>query len=101
MVVQTPLAPVLVPASMAARAAGACVLAISLDVLAGCGGIGPRSIAHDRFDYTETLSASWHWCWIDDRDLRSRSLFTFLMFIFSPTETQDKEGAPIMTIPAG
>src|SRR5687767_12903841 len=27
--------------------------------LVGCGGIGPRSIANDRFDYTETLSVSW------------------------------------------
>ena len=42
-----------------------------------------------------------HWYWIDDRDLRSKSLFTFLMFIFSLTETQGKEGAPIVTIPAG
>jgi len=42
-----------------------------------------------------------HWYWIDDRDVRSKSLFTFLMFIFSLTETQGKEGAPIVTIPAG
>jgi hypothetical protein len=28
-------------------------------LLCGCGGIGPRTIAYDRFDYTETLSASW------------------------------------------
>lgn len=42
-----------------------------------------------------------HWYWIDDRDLRSKSLFTFLMFIFSLTETAGKEGAPVVTIPAG
>ena len=42
-----------------------------------------------------------HWYWIDDRDMRSKSLFTFLMFVFSLTETQGKEGAPIVTIPAG
>lgn len=42
-----------------------------------------------------------HWYYIDDRDMRSKSLFTFLMFIFSLTETQGKEGAPIVTIPAG
>jgi hypothetical protein len=42
-----------------------------------------------------------HWFWIDDRDMRSKSLFTFLMFIFSLTETGGKEGAPIVTIPAG
>jgi hypothetical protein len=42
-----------------------------------------------------------HWFWIDDRDLRSKTLFSFLMFIFSLTETGGKEGAPIITVPAG
>ena len=42
-----------------------------------------------------------HWYYIDDRDLRSKSLFTFLMFAFSLTETEGREGAPIVTIPAG
>jgi len=42
-----------------------------------------------------------YWFWIADRDLRSKSLFTFLMFIFSLTETGGKEGAPVITVPAG
>jgi hypothetical protein len=43
-----------------------------------------------------------YWFWIDDRDLRSKSLFSFLMFVFSLTETGGaKEGAPIITIPSG
>jgi hypothetical protein len=42
-----------------------------------------------------------HWFWIDDRDYRSKALFSFLMFIFSLTETGGKEGAPIITVPAG
>jgi hypothetical protein len=42
-----------------------------------------------------------YWFWIDDRDLRSKGLFSFLMFIFSLTETGGKEGAPIITVPAG
>jgi hypothetical protein len=41
------------------------------------------------------------WYWIEDRDMRSKSLFTFLMFVFSLTETEGKEGAPVVTIPAG
>jgi len=41
------------------------------------------------------------WFWIDDRDFRSKILFTFLMFMFSLTETGGKEGAPIITVPAG
>jgi hypothetical protein len=43
-----------------------------------------------------------YWYWIDDRDLRSKSLFSFMMFIFSLTETGGaKEGAPIITVPTG
>jgi hypothetical protein len=42
-----------------------------------------------------------YWFWIDKRDLRSKSFFSFLMMIFSLTETGGKEGAPIITVPAG
>ncbi len=42
-----------------------------------------------------------YWFWIDDRDYRSKALFSFLMFMFSLTETGGKEGAPIITVPAG
>ena len=43
-----------------------------------------------------------HWFWIDDHDLRSKLLFSFMMFIFSLTETGGgKEGAPIITVPTG
>ena len=39
-----------------------------------------------------------HWFWIDDRDLQSKGVFSFLMFIFTLTETAAKE-APLVTIP--
>ncbi len=42
-----------------------------------------------------------YWFWIDDRDLPSKRMFSFLMFIFTLTETGGKEGAPIVTIPTG
>jgi hypothetical protein len=43
-----------------------------------------------------------YWFWIDDRDLRSKTLFSFLMFVFSLTETGGvKEGTPIITVPTG
>ena len=42
-----------------------------------------------------------HWFWIDDRDYRSKKLFSFLMFVMTLTETGAKEGAPIMTISTG
>jgi hypothetical protein len=43
-----------------------------------------------------------YWFWIDDRDLPSKRMFSFLMFIFTLVEKADgREGAPIVTIPAG
>jgi hypothetical protein len=41
------------------------------------------------------------WYWIDDKDLASKRLFTFIMFLFTITETGDKQGAPVITIPVG
>lgn len=40
-----------------------------------------------------------HWFWIDDRDMGSKRLFSFLMFMFTLVETGGKEGAPVLTIP--
>jgi hypothetical protein len=40
-----------------------------------------------------------YWFWIDDRDMPSKRLFSFLMFIFTLVETGTKEGAPVLTIP--
>lgn len=39
--------------------------------------------------------------WIDDRDLRSKKIFSFLMFVFTLVETGEKGTAPIVTIPTG
>ena len=39
--------------------------------------------------------------WIDDKDLMSKKIFSFLMFIFTLVETGDKGAAPIVTIPTG
>jgi hypothetical protein len=41
------------------------------------------------------------WFWIDDKDLASKQLFSFIMFLFTLTETGDKQGAPIITVPVG
>jgi len=41
------------------------------------------------------------WFWIDDRDPRSKGMLTFLMILFSLTETGGSGGAPLVTIPAG
>jgi hypothetical protein len=42
-----------------------------------------------------------YWFYIDDRDLKSKTTFTFVMILFSVTETGGKEGLPLVTIPAG
>jgi hypothetical protein len=41
------------------------------------------------------------WYWIDDKDFFSKQLFSFVMFLFSFLETETKQGAPIITLPAG
>ncbi|MEI8189746.1 MAG: hypothetical protein WCI75_08515 [candidate division NC10 bacterium] len=41
------------------------------------------------------------WFWIDDRDIPSKRLFSFMMFIFTLVETGSKENPPVITIPAG
>ena len=40
------------------------------------------------------------WFWIDDRDHDSKSAFSFLMLLFSLTETGTTQTAPIVTVPA-
>jgi len=41
-----------------------------------------------------------YWFWIDETDLRSKGLFSFLIFVFNLVDTGVKEGAPVVTIPA-
>jgi hypothetical protein len=41
------------------------------------------------------------WFWIDDRDFHSKRTFTFLMILFSLTESGEGQGVPLVTIPAG
>ncbi len=39
------------------------------------------------------------WFWIDDRDLSSKRVFSFLMLLFSLTEKDTLQAAPIVTVP--
>lgn len=39
--------------------------------------------------------------WIDDRDVMSKKIFSFLMFVFTLVETGEKGTTPVVTIPTG
>ena len=84
-----------------ATMAGSVLLVLLL--LAGCSGIGPGTVTRDRErpgDAFVAVRYRGHWFIIDDHNIPSKRLFSFLMFLFTLVETGGKEGAPIVTIPA-
>jgi hypothetical protein len=40
------------------------------------------------------------WFWIDDRDLRSKRAFAFMMMLFTLADSGEQESLPLITIPA-
>jgi hypothetical protein len=41
-----------------------------------------------------------HWYWIDETDVDSKRIFTFLMILFSLAETGQTPAAPVVTVPS-
>jgi hypothetical protein len=103
-------------------------LLVGVLMIAGCSGIGPPTVARDRFDYNGEVARSWKeqtllnivkgrperptdalvaialrggWFWIDDRDVASKSTFGLVMLLSTLAETGPRETPPLLTIPAG
>ncbi len=47
-----------------------------------------------------SISFRGKWFWIDDRDLKSKRTFSFMMLLFTLADTGEKEPLPLVTIPA-
>jgi hypothetical protein len=41
------------------------------------------------------------WYWVDNKDLRSKGIMTFLVMLFAIMETGTQQTAPLVTVPAG
>lgn len=67
--------------------------------------LGPLMMIHGGAERPENTFVSVkhlnHWFWIDESDFASKRTFTFLMLLFSMMESEDSEGLPLVTIPAG
>ncbi|WP_044872363.1 hypothetical protein [Pseudomonas sp. LFM046] len=59
-----------------------------------------RSSTERPADAYATVRYRDHWFWIDDRDMRSKSEFLFILVLFSLAETGVAPQAPVITVPA-
>lgn len=59
-----------------------------------------RSGAEPPVDAFVAVHYSQHWFWIDNRDFRSKSIFSFILLLMSLAETGVAPQAPVLTVPA-
>jgi hypothetical protein len=69
------------------------------------GEAGPRlirilSAAQHPGDAFVSVEYRGHWFWIDDRDLKTKRTFAFMMMLFTLADTSEKDPLPLITIPA-
>jgi hypothetical protein len=62
--------------------------------------INIRSSSSKPADSFVTIDYRGHWFWIDDKDLKSKRVFAFMMMLFTLADTGEKENLPLITIPA-
>ena len=62
--------------------------------------INIRSSSSKPADPFAVIDYRGHWFWIDDRDLKSKRVFAFMMILFTLADTGEKENLPLITIPA-
>ena len=66
----------------------------------------PRSLVRIRCSKSKPADASVavayrnQWYWIDDRDLRSKRAFAFMLMLFTLADSGKGESLPLITIPA-
>ena len=69
------------------------------------GGFTPLIRVHTVLEEPEDVFVAIHyrdqWFYIDDRDYRSKAMFSFLLIITSLTDSDPGKAAPVITIPAG
>jgi hypothetical protein len=59
-----------------------------------------RAAAQEPSDAYAAVPYKGHWYWIDDADISSKRVFTFLMILFSLAETGQSTAAPVVTVPS-
>jgi len=62
--------------------------------------INIRSSSSKPADAFAAIDYRGHWFWIDDKDLKSKRVFAFMMMLFTLADTGEKENLPLITIPA-
>jgi hypothetical protein len=59
-----------------------------------------HSSAHKPQDAFVAVQYRDRWFWIDDRDMRTKRAFAYMMLLFTLADTSDREPLPLITIPA-
>ena len=99
-VMSTMAAQVEVPAEDVAEGRATPGFAAGDDGDQGRGLLRIQSSADEPDDASVAVKYRGRWFWIDDRDLRSKRSFAFMLLLFTLTDSGQKESLPLITISA-